>query len=285
MTLIHLFAHFVHFGVDKKKPMNLKERMKSPTEMTSLKNRVAFVTGAGSGIGRAGALAMAGCGAHIIVTDRDGDRATDVAAEINAEGFSGTARQLNVNEDASLEAAILECIKVHGRLDILHSHAGIQIEGALEQVTSKDMDASWALNVRAHFVATRAAIGQMKRQGGGSIIITASNSGIQYDREMIAYATTKHAIVAMTRQMAADYAAFNIRINSLCPGFVDTAFNAGFEAQMGGRAALEQYISESIPMGRWATSSEIGDAIVFLASDMSTFMTGHALVIDGGECI
>lgn len=265
--------------------MTHQERLKSPNAMTSLKNRVALVTGAGSGIGRAGARAMARCGAHVIITDRDGDLATGVAAEILADGFSGSAHQLDVTEDASLEAVILEAVKDHGRLDILHSHAGIQVEGALEQVTPDGMDASWALNVRAHFVAARAAIGPMKRQGGGSVIITASNSGVQSDREMIAYATTKHAVVAMARQMAADYAAFNIRINSLCPGFVDTAFNTGFEAQMGGRAALEKYIAEKIPMGRWATSSEIADAIVFLASDMSTFMTGHALVVDGGECI
>ena len=104
-------------------------------------------------------------------------------------------------------------------------------------------------------------------------------------REMIAYATTKHAVVAMTRQMAADYAKHNVRFNALCPGFVDTPFNAGFEVQMGGRAALETYISNNIPMGRWATTDEISDAIVFLASDMSSFMTGHALVVDGGECI
>ena len=265
--------------------MKLQEDLKSPSAMTSLKNRVAFVTGAGSGIGLAGARAMARCGAHVIITDRDGDLANSVAAEIRADGFSSSARQLDVNEDASLEAAILETVEDRGRLDILHSHAGIQVEGSLERVTPDGMDASWGLNVRAHFVAARAVIGPMKRQGGGSVIITASNSGVQYDREMIAYTTTKHAVVAMTRQMAADYAAFNIRINSLCPGFVDTPFNAGFEAQMGGRAALEQYIAESIPMGRWATSSEIADAIVFLASDMSTFITGHALVVDGGECI
>jgi NAD(P)-dependent dehydrogenase (short-subunit alcohol dehydrogenase family) len=265
--------------------MKLQEQLNSPTAMTSLKDRVAFVTGAGSGIGRAGASAMARCGAHVVVTDRNGDLANTVVAEITADGFSSSARQLDVKEDASLQAAILETAEEYGRLDILHSHAGLQVGGTLEQVTADSMDASWALNVRAHFVATRAAIGTMKRQGSGSVIITASNSGIHYDREMIAYATTKHAVVAMTRQMAADYAAFNIRINSLCPGFVDTMFNAGFEAQMGGRAALEQYIAESIPMGRWATNSEIADAIVFLASDMSTFMTGHALVVDGGESI
>src|SRR6185312_5922258 len=109
----------------------------------------------------------------------------------------------------------------------------------LEQVTPEQMDASWVLNVRAHFVAARSVVGQMRAQGGGSIIVTASNSGVQYDAGMIAYATTKHAAVAMVRQMAKDYAPDNIRVNALCPGFVDTPFNAGFERQMGGRSHLE----------------------------------------------
>ena len=147
------------------------------------------------------------------------------------------------------------------------------------------MDLSWRLNVRSHFIAARATVGYMRAQGGGSIIITSSNSGVQYDREMIAYATTKHAVVAMTRQMASDYAGDNIRFNALCPGFIDTPFNAGFEKQMGGRDKLERYVSQTIPMGRWGSTDEVANSILFLASDMSTFMTGHALVIDGGECI
>lgn len=265
--------------------MTVQHRAKTPAEMLSLEGRVAFVTGAGSGIGRAGAEAMAQCGAHVVVTDRDGALAQGTADAITAAGGKATAQGLDVTDTAALEAAIGQAAEQHGRLDILHSHAGIQIEGKLEQVAPGDMDASWNLNVRAHFVAARAAVGPMRKQGGGSIIITASNSGVQYDREMIAYATTKHAAVAMTRQMAADYARDNIRINSLCPGFIDTPFNAGFEVQMGGRAELERYIAETIPMGRWGTTAEIADAIVFLASDMSTFMTGHALVVDGGECI
>ena len=265
--------------------MNQNIRLKNPTEMTSLEGRVAFVTGAGSGIGRAGACAMARCGAHVVVTDRDGGLASAVADEIIAEGLQCSARQLDVGNDDALVEAIDDTVVQYGRLDILHSHAGLQIEGPLEQVSTEDMDASWALNVRAHFVAAQAAVAPMKRQGGGSIIITASNSGIQYDREMIAYSTTKHSAVSMTRQMAADYAKDNIRFNALCPGFVDTPFNAGFEIQMGGRSGLEKYISENIPMARFGTPGEIADAIVFLASDMSTFVTGHALVIDGGEGI
>ena len=102
---------------------------------------------------------------------------------------------------------------------------------------------------------------------------------------MIAYCTTKHAVLAMTRQMAADYAKENIRFNALCPGFIDTPFNRGFEVQMGGRDKLEEYIATAIPMGRFGTVSEIAEAIVYLASDRSSFVTGHALVVDGGECI
>ena len=250
-----------------------------------LEDRVAFVTGAASGIGAAGARAMAEEGAHVVVTDRRGDAAEAVAADIRAKGASAEAMVVDVTDDAALTGAIAKTAEQRGRLDILHSHAGVQIEGKLEQVAVADLDASWALNVRAHFVAAQAAIAPMRRQGGGSVIITSSNSGVQYDREMIAYATTKHAVLAMTRQIAADYASENIRFNALCPGFIDTPFNRGFEVQMGGRDKLEAYIATAIPMGRFGTVEEIADAIVFLASDRSSFMTGHALVIDGGECI
>jgi NAD(P)-dependent dehydrogenase (short-subunit alcohol dehydrogenase family) len=208
-----------------------------------------------------------------------------VAEAIRREGPRAEALALDVTDDAALRAAIAGTAERHGQLDILHSHAGIQIEGKLEQVGVDDMDASWALNVRAHFVAAQAALAPMRAQGGGSVIITSSNSGVQYDRGMIAYCTTKHAVLAMTRQMAADYAAENIRFNALCPGFVDTPFNRGFEVQMGGRAGLEDYISTAIPMGRFGTVEEIADSIVYLASDRSSFMTGHALVIDGGESL
>lgn len=250
-----------------------------------LEDRVAFVTGGGSGIGRAGALALAAEGALVVVTDRDPDRARAVAEEIARTGGQAEARALDVSDAAALTAEIASGAARHGRLDILHSHAGIQIPGRLEEVSPEQMDASWTLNVRSHFVAARAAMPVMKAQGKGSIIITSSNSGVQYDREMIAYATTKHAVIAMTRQMAVDYARHNVRCNALCPGFVDTPFNDGFESQMGGRRALEDYVARAIPMGRWGTPEEIAQGIVFLASDRSAFMTGHALVIDGAECL
>ena len=250
-----------------------------------LENRVAFVTGAASGIGAAGALALAREGARVIVTDRDRSGAEAVAGAIRAAKGRAEALVVDVTDDEALTAAIVGAAERHGRLDILHSHAGIQVEGRLEDVGVADMDASWALNVRSHFVAARAALAPMRATGGGSVIVTSSNSGVQYDREMIAYCTTKHAVLAMTRQMAADYARENIRFNALCPGFIDTPFNRGFEIQMGGREKLESYVASAIPMGRFGTVEEIAEAIVCLASDRSSFMTGHALVVDGGESI
>jgi NAD(P)-dependent dehydrogenase (short-subunit alcohol dehydrogenase family) len=249
-----------------------------------LQGRVAFLTGAGSGIGRAGALALAREGAIVTVTDLDGSRAKAVADEILEAGGSAEAMALDAADDDAVLCAI-DTVAASGRLDILHSHAGLQVPGRLTEVSPDDMDASWRLNVRAHFIAARAAMPHMQRHRKGSIIITASNSGVQYDREMIAYCTTKHAAVAMARQIAVDYAADNIRCNALCPGFVDTPFNKGFERQMGGRKGLETYVARSIPMGRWASVEEIAEGIVYLASDRSSFMTGQALVVDGGECL
>ena len=262
-----------------------KTTVNYPSKFPMLQGKIALVTGAGSGIGRAGAMAMARHGAQVVVTDLNADRAAEVVEDLGREGVQATSAGLDVTDDAAVAAAVAQVIDSYGQIDVLHSHAGYQVEGNLEQVSVEGMDLSWRLNVRSHFIAARATVGYMRARGGGSIIITASNSGVQYDREMIAYATTKHAVVAMTRQMAADYAGDNIRFNALCPGFIDTPFNAGFEKQMGGRDKLEHYVEKIIPMGRWGSTDEVADSILFLASDMSTFMTGHALVIDGGECI
>ena len=125
----------------------------------------------------------------------------------------------------------------------------------------------------------------LRAAGGGSIIVTASNSGVLYDREMVAYATTKHACVSMVKQIAADYAGQKIRVNALCPGWVDTPFNDPFTRQMGGRAALLDYVSHAIPMRRFGDVDEIAEAILFLASARSSFMTGQAFVVDGGESL
>jgi NAD(P)-dependent dehydrogenase (short-subunit alcohol dehydrogenase family) len=250
-----------------------------------LEGRVAVVTGAGSGIGRGGAEILASEGAIVVATDLSLDKANQTVARIRANGGQGFARKVDVAVDQDLEEMIRATLKDHGRIDILHNHAGIQVAGSAEQVEPEGMDLSYQINTRAHYFASRLAIPHMKKQGQGVIINTASNSGVFYDKEMLAYTTSKAATIAMTRQMAVDYAKFNIRINALCPGWVDTSFNEPYIAQMGGREAIEKYVSQIIPIGRWALVEEIAESILFLASSRSAFMTGHALVVDGGECL
>ncbi len=250
-----------------------------------LKDRVAVVTGAGSGIGQGGALIMGREGAVVVVVDRHAEASAATAAAITAAGGRAESRALDVTDDAAVEHLITDVIARHGRLDILHNHAGIQVAGSLEQVSAEGMDDSWRVNVRAHFLAAKHAVSQMKAQGKGVIINTSSNSGVFLDQEMLAYITTKAAVIMMTKQMALDYGPYNIRVNALCPGWVDTPFNEPYIRQMGGRDAIEHYVKKKIPLGRWASVEEIAESILYLASDRSAFMTGHALVVDGGECI
>jgi NAD(P)-dependent dehydrogenase (short-subunit alcohol dehydrogenase family) len=202
-----------------------------------------------------------------------------------AAGGNAETLVLDVTDDRALEAGITAIAERHGRIDILHNHAGAQVAGDLEEVAIDGFDKSWNLNVRAHFMAARFAMPIMKKAGKGVILNTSSSSGVLYDREMIAYTTTKHAVIAMTRQMAGDYARFGIRVNALCPGWVDTPFNEPFIAQMGGRDAIETYVAQQVPLGRWATVSEIAEPILFLVSDRSSYMTGQILVVDGGETV
>jgi NAD(P)-dependent dehydrogenase (short-subunit alcohol dehydrogenase family) len=250
-----------------------------------LKDKIAIVTGAGSGIGAAGAVIMAREGAFVVVSDRSLVRAQSTVDAITAKGGKAEAVAADVAQDADLAALVDGTCARHGCIDILHNHAGIQVAGPLTEVDLQGMDDSWRINVRAQFMACRLVVPIMVKQGGGVILNTSSSSGILIDREMIAYATSKHALVAMTRQMALDYAKQKIRINAICPGWVDTPFNEPFVAQMGGRAAVEDYVAKTVPLGRWASLEEMAEAILFCVSDRSSFMTGHALAIDGGESI
>ena len=250
-----------------------------------LQGKTAIVTAAGSGIGRAGSIAMAREGAYVLVTDRNLAAAQETVALIADEGGLAEAKVLDVTDDAAIRTLIADVATARGRIDILHNHAGVQVAGSIEEVDAAGFDRSWAINVHAQFTACQAVIPIMKAQGGGVILNTSSNSGVFLDREMLAYITSKAAIVTMTRQIALDMAAYGIRVNALCPGWVDTPFNGPYMQQLGGRQALEHAIANVVPMGRFATAEEIAQAIIFLVSDRSSYITGHALVADGGESL
>jgi NAD(P)-dependent dehydrogenase (short-subunit alcohol dehydrogenase family) len=255
------------------------------TDLMLLENRIAFVTGAASGIGAAGARAMAREGAFVVVTDRDGHGAEAVAAT-RAGRLRRRGARTRRHRRRSPPQGDRRTAESHGRLDVLHSHAGIQIEGKLEEVTVEEMDASWRLNVRSHFVAAQAALAPMRRQGRGSIIITSSNSGRAVrprdDRLCDDQACrARHDPSDGCRLRAREHT-----VQRTLPRLHRHALQSRLRNPDGrARDRLEAYVAKAIPMGRFGTVEEIADAIVFLASDRSSFMTGHALVVDGGECI
>lgn len=248
----------------------------------SLTDKVAVVTAAGSGIGRAGAEAMARDGAYVVATDLVAERAEETAARIRSAGGQAEARAVDVGDDASLRALMDETAAAHGRIDVLHSHAGIQIEGSIEELDAEGLDRSHHFNVHAHFVAVQSALPHMKGRGG-AVLLTSSNAGVFPDYGMIGYITTKAAVVMMAEQMALDLGKYGIRVNALCPGWIDTPFNDAYQRQLGGREALEKVVATRVPLERFGRIDEIAEAILFLVSDRSSYITGHALVVDGGE--
>lgn len=250
-----------------------------------LKDKVALVTAAGSGIGKAAAAIMAREGAHVVIVDRDGTRAEASAREIIGNGGKAGAYAVDVTNDNAVTTLFNEVAGKYGGIDILHNHAGLQVGGALEDISPDQFDASWQVNVRAQFLACQKVMPIMRGRGKGVILNTASNAGVFLDKGMLAYITTKSAVITMTKQIALDYSRYGIRVNALCPGWVDTPFNAPYEKQLGGRAALEKVIANAVPMGRFGMPEEVAEAVLFLVSDRSSFITGHALVVDGGECL
>jgi 2-keto-3-deoxy-L-fuconate dehydrogenase len=242
-----------------------------------LAGKVCFVTAAGQGMGRASAIAMAKEGARVIATDRDG-RKLEGLAEHGIE-----AHVLDVLEDIALYEAITKA----GPLDVLFNCAGFVHQNTALTCTDEEWDLAFALNVRSMWRGIRAALPAMLERGRGSIINMASAAGsIKGAPNRFVYGTTKAAVIGMTRSVAADVVAKGIRVNCLAPGTVDTPslhdrIAANAEASGGFDAARAAFVARQA-MGRLATAEELAQLVVYLASDESAFMTGQALVIDGG---
>jgi NAD(P)-dependent dehydrogenase (short-subunit alcohol dehydrogenase family) len=239
-----------------------------------------LIVGAATGIGAAGARRLAADGWRLALLDLAAERVAQVAAETE-----GVAIPVDAGDPAALADALERAVRELGGLEAAWSNVGVQVSGAVGETTVADFDRSWAVNVRSHFVCAQVTFPHLARAGGGSFLITASNSALQTERAMLAYATTKAAALALVRNLARDAARDGIRVNALCPGFVDTPFNEPIWSTYGGRETFIEQISQTIPLGRMATPESVAEQVVFLMSDAASLMTGQALAVDGGELI
>lgn len=248
----------------------------------SLAGKRAMATGAGSGIGRATALALAANGATVVVVDIDEAAAAQTVSLIEQAGGTAFAVRADVSTEADCERAVREAVEQLGGIDVLFNNAGIIRRSTAESITVDDWDRVMAVNVRSVFLMCRFAVPVMRDGGGGSIINTGSGWGLKGGGNALSYCASKGAVVNMTRALAIDYGPDNIRVNSVNPGDTDTPMLRDEARQLGQQTP--EFLAESAdrPLRRMGTPEEIAAAVVWLASDAASFVTGSALVVDGG---
>jgi len=246
----------------------------------SLEGKVALVTGAGSGIGRATALAFAGTGAKVLVADVDAEANAETARSINAEGGVSIAVAADVRDEDAVHEMVRAAVQSWGRLDCAHNNAGIAEPRVLTaDMTAETWDRVIDINLKGVWLGMKYQIRQMLEQGGGAIVNTASVVGLAAVRHQPAYVASKHGVIGLTKAAALEYAEAGIRVNAVCPAAVHTPSLDGF---FKANPYLEKALIESNPSKRIATADEVAAAVVWLCSDEASFVTGHALAIDGG---
>ena len=243
-----------------------------------MQGKVAFVTGAGTGIGAATALRLAQEGATVVICGRRQAPLDEVVAQIKAAGGKAEAVQADVSDEAGFTAAIEAAAQRHGKLDVLVNNAMAYSWGSIEDTSTADWHSNFSTSVDGTFWGTRAAMKLMKAQGG-SIINVSSICGLLGTAQMSGYSAAKAAIINFSRAAAAEGAAQGIRVNVVIPAVVETPATAGMLSD----AASRQNTEKLIPMGRVGQPEELANAILFLASDEASYITGAALPVDGGR--
>jgi meso-butanediol dehydrogenase/(S,S)-butanediol dehydrogenase/diacetyl reductase len=247
-----------------------------------LAGKVALITGAGAGIGRASVVLFAREGARVAAVDRDAATGEETVALARDRGGEAIFIQADVSRAADVRAAIDATVAGFGALHVLFNNAGIVLGGTVESTDDEAWDQTMQVNLKSVYLGCRYALPQMRRQGGGVIVNTASVAGLVGVKDRAAYSASKMGIIGLTRSIAIDYVGEKIRANCLCPGTVDTPSLQGRIAATGDAEAARAAFIARQPMGRLGTAEEIAALALYLASDESAYMTGSAVVIDGG---
>jgi len=250
--------------------------------VTRLAGKVALITGGGTGIGRAIALAFAREGASVTVAGRRLEKLRDVIAEVQKQGGAGLAMECDVSSAKDVERAVKGTVERFGRLNVLVNNAGTLHVSTVEGISEEEWDRVMAVNVKGPFLMSRAVLKEFRKCGGGAIVNIGSVLGLVAMKDRAAYCASKGGVTMLTKAMAVDHGHENIRVNCICPSIVETELVKGLfddseegEARRKGRLAL-------IPLGRFGQPADVAGMAVFLASEESSWLTGAAIPLDGG---
>lgn len=250
--------------------------------MTRLSGKVALITGGGTGIGRAIALAFAREGASVAVAARRLEKLKEVIAAIEKEGGQAIALECDVTRAKDAERAVHETAKRFGKLDVLVNNAGTLSVSTVENITEEDWDRVMTVNLKGPFLISRAALKEFRKAGGGTIVNIGSILGLVAMQNRAAYCASKGGVTLLTKAMALDHAHENVRVNCICPSIVETELVQGLFDDSPQGKVLRKAREGTIPLGRFGKPMDVADLAVFLASEESSWITGAAIPLDGG---